>query len=64
MAKHPVPKYKMTKSRSKSRHSAFMSHTRTKLMGIVTKMKNLEIKGNLKLREKTDKTSVKKVKAE
>jgi hypothetical protein len=63
MAKHPVPKYKMTKSRSKSRHSSFMSRTRIKLMGIVTKMKNLEIKGNLKLREKTKKTLVKKVKA-
>lgn len=63
MAKHPVPKYKMTKSRSKSRHSAFMSRTRVKLMGIVTKMKNLELKGNLKLREKTKKTIVKKVKA-
>lgn len=63
MAKHPVPKYKTTKSRSKSRHSAFMSHTRVKLMGIVTKMKNLELKGNLKLREKTKKVEVKKVKA-
>ncbi len=63
MAKHPVPKYKMTKSRSKSRHSTFMSRTRIKLMGVVTKMKNLEIKGNLKLREKTKKTLVKKVKA-
>ena len=63
MAKHPVPKYKMTKSRSKSRHSTFMSRTRVKLMGVVTKMKNLEIKGNLKLREKVKKTIVKKVKA-
>lgn len=63
MAKHPVPKYKMTKSRSKSRHSAFMSHTRTKLMGVVTKMKNLDLKGNLKLREKTKTAAVKKVKA-
>lgn len=63
MAKHPVPKYKMTKSRSKSRHSSFMSRTRIKLMGIVTKMRNLELKGNLKLREKTKKTLVKKVKA-
>lgn len=63
MAKHPVPKYKMTKSRSKSRHSTFMSRTRTKLMGVVTKMKNLELKGALKLREKTKKVEVKKVKA-
>jgi len=63
MAKHPVPKYKMTKSRSKSRHSAFMSRTRKKLTGVVTKMKNLELKGNLKLRTKTKKTIVKKVKA-
>lgn len=64
MAKHPVPKYKTTKSRSKSRHSAFMSHTRVKLMGVVAKMKNLELKGNLKLREKTKKVAtVKKVKA-
>lgn len=63
MAKHPVPKYKMTKSRSKSRHSTFMSRTRVKLMGVVTKMKNLELKGNLKLREKTKKAIVKKVKA-
>lgn len=63
MAKHPVPKYKTTKSRSKTRHSAFMSRTRTKLMGIVTKMKNLEKKGALQLRVKTKKTEVKKVKA-
>lgn len=63
MAKHPVPKYKMTKSRSKSRHSAFMSNTRKKLSNVVTKMKNLELKGNLKLRTKTKKTIVKKVKA-
>ena len=63
MAKHPVPKYKTTKSRSKSRHSAFMSHTRIKLLGVVDKMKNLELKGNLKLREKTKKAVVKKVKA-
>lgn len=63
MAKHPVPKYKMTKSRSKSRHSAFMSHTRKKLMNVVTKMKNLELKGNLKLRTKTKVAAVKKVKA-
>jgi hypothetical protein len=64
MAKHPVPKYKTTKSRSKSRHSAFMSRTRKKLMGIVTKMKNLELKGNLKLRIKTVKKPIaKKVKA-
>ena len=63
MAKHAVPKYKMTKSRSKSRHSTFMSLTRVKLLGKVTKLKNLEIKGNLKLREKTKKALVKKVKA-
>ncbi len=64
MAKHPVPKYKMTKSRSKSRHSAFMSHTRKKLMGVVTKMKNLELKGNLDLRVKAvKKVAPKKVKA-
>lgn len=62
MAKHPVPKYKMTKSRSKSRHSAFMSKTRVKLMGLVTKMKNLDKKGALKLRENTKKVEVKKVK--
>ncbi len=63
MAKHPVPKYKMTKSRSKSRHSTFMSRTRVKLTGVVDKMKNLELKGALKLREKTKKAVVKKVKA-
>lgn len=64
MAKHPVPKYKTTKSRSKSRHSTFMSLTRKKLMGTVTKLKNLDLKGNLKLREKSKKVAtVKKVKA-
>jgi hypothetical protein len=63
MAKHPVPKYKTTKSRSHSRHSAFMSKTRTKLMGLVTKMKNLEKKGALNLRSKVKKATVKKVKA-
>lgn len=63
MPKHPVPKYKTTKSRSKSRHSAFMSKTRTKLMGVVDKMKNLEKKGALQLRTKTKKAEVKKVKA-
>jgi hypothetical protein len=40
-----------------------MSTTRKKLMGVVTKMKNLEIKGNLKLREKAKTALVKKVKA-
>jgi hypothetical protein len=63
MAKHPVPKYKMTKSRSKSRHSAFMSNTRKKLTDVANKMKSLELKGNLKLRAKVKKTIVKKVKA-
>lgn len=63
MAKHPVPKYKTTKSRSKSRHSAFMSKTRTKLLGVVTKMQNLEKKGALALRSKTKKATVKKVRA-
>lgn len=63
MAKHAVPKYKMTKSRSKSRHSSFMSKTREKLKGVVTKMKNLALKGNLKLREKAKTALVKKVKA-
>ncbi len=63
MAKHPVPKYKTTKGRSKSRHSTFMSRTRVKLMGVVNKMKSLEAKGNLQLREKTKKAVVKKVKA-
>jgi hypothetical protein len=63
MAKHPVPKYKTTKGRSKSRHSKFMALTRVKLMGVVDKMKSLEAKGNLQLREKTKKAVVKKVKA-
>lgn len=63
MAKHPVPKYKTSKSRSKSRHSTFMSRTRVKLMGVVSKMKNLDKKGSLALREKTKKVEVKKVKA-
>jgi hypothetical protein len=40
-----------------------MSRTRVKLMGVVDKMKSLEAKGNLKLREKTKKAVVKKVKA-
>jgi len=63
MAKHPVPKYKTTKSKTRTRHSSFMTNTRKKLMGVVQKMKNLEIKGNLKLREKPEKKLVKKVKA-
>jgi ribosomal protein L32 len=63
MAKHPVPKYKTTKSKTRTRHSAFMKVTRTKLLNVVQKMKNLEIKGNLKLREKPENKLVKKVKA-
>ncbi len=63
MAKHPVPKYKTTKSRSKSRHSAWKKKSTDKLFGIVTKMKNLDIKDNLKLREKVKNKMVKKVKA-
>ena len=63
MAKHPVPKYKTSKRRSKSRHSAFQKHTRDKLFGMVNKLKALDKKGNLKLREKPAKKLVKKVKA-
>ncbi len=63
MAKHPVPKYKTTRAKSKQRHSTFMSNTRKKLAGVVTKMQNLEKKGNLALRAKTTKKIVKKVKA-
>jgi ribosomal protein L32 len=63
MAKHPVPKYKTTKSKTRTRHSAFMSRTRIKLFQVVDKMKNLELKGNLKLREKKKKVEVKKIKA-
>lgn len=63
MAKHPVPKYKTSKSKTRTRHSAFMSKTRTKLFKVVDKMKNLESKGKLKLGEKNKKVEVKKVKA-
>ena len=62
MAKHPVPKYKTTASKTRRRHSMFMQRTRLKLMGMVQKMKNLEIKGNLKLREKAPKKAAKVVK--
>ncbi len=64
MAKHPVPKQKTSRTKSKKRHSAFMIKTREKLMGKVTKMKNLELKGNLKLRERPKKKLVKTVKAD
>ena len=40
-----------------------MSKTRTKLEGVVTKMKNLDKKGALNLRTKVKKATVKKVKA-
>lgn len=63
MAKHPVPKYKTSKSKTRTRHSAFMSKTRTKLFKVVDKMKNLESKGKLKLGQKNKKAEVKKVKA-
>ena len=63
MAKHPVPKYKTSKARSRTRHSAFMSKTRTKLEGVVDKMRNLDKKGALDLRKKVKKATVKKVKA-
>ncbi len=33
--KHPVPKYKKSKSRSKKRHSMFMHLTRVRLEGVV-----------------------------
>jgi hypothetical protein len=63
MAKHPVPKYKTTRTKSKTRHSAFMSNTRKKLMGMVTKLKNIDLKGNLDLKKKGKSALVKKVKA-
>lgn len=63
MGKRPVPKYKTARHKTKQRHSAFMSNTRKKLMGMVTKMRNLEIKGNLELRKKAPSKLVKKVKA-
>ncbi len=63
MAKHPVPKQKTARTKSKKRFSAFMAKTRKKLFGKVDKMKGLEKKGNLKLRDKKDKDLVTKVKA-
>ena len=63
MAKHPVPKYKISKHRSKSRHSTWKKLTQDKLFGMVTKVKNLDLKGNLKLREKAKDKKVKRVKA-
>ena len=38
MAKHPVPKYKTPKSRTRTRFSAFVRKTITKLEGIVNLM--------------------------
>ncbi len=35
MAKHPVPKYKTPKAKTRTRHSAFKRKTVTKLEGIV-----------------------------
>jgi len=63
MAKHPVPKYKTSRTKTKIRHSAFMSSTRKKLMGVVTRLRNLDLKGNLALRTKDKAKTVKKVKA-
>ncbi|MBD3270027.1 hypothetical protein GF376_00710 [Candidatus Peregrinibacteria bacterium] len=63
MAKHPVPKQKTAKTKSKVRHSAFAASARKKLFGAVDKMKSLEKKGNLELRKKNKEQLVKKIQA-
>lgn len=40
MAKHPVPKYKTPKSKTRTRHSSFKRKTVTKLEGIVNGRKH------------------------
>ncbi len=61
MAKHPVPKYKTPKSKTKSRYASFARKKIEKLKGIVLGRKHTYKKAEKILKEEAKKKEVEKV---
>lgn len=61
MSKHPVPKYKTPKSKTKTRYKAFARRQMTKLEGIVSAAKHTFKKSDLAQKEKKQKKELAKI---
>jgi hypothetical protein len=62
MAKHPVPKYKTPKSKTKTRYSAFARKKINKLEGLVNGAMHTFKKANDALKQKKQKKELDKIK--
>lgn len=61
MAKHPVPKYKTPKSKTRTRYAAFARNKITKLEGIVAASKHTFKKAAAATKDKSQKKELDKI---